>query len=652
ATTAAAHVLLPFKLHIGVPLPKLTGGLTSRDTASTQTSLIGGELAFMVNATVGTPGQQISLIVSPSASDTWVPDATSSDCDPSYYSSYYGDDYNYTMPDPSCVWGSYNSSLSSTYLPANSKYSSFDASYMDGTDAYGTNVTDRLALGDIVMDDYSMGVVQSADRWIGVLGLGPNSTSSSSYYSSSYPGKYAHFLDRLVSSGKIATPAYSLWLDDADAKSGSLLFGAVDQSKFEGSLVRLDADASNKYQDTFAVSLNAVNGSTSSGSDMSAIKSNDYPFTVAISPGDTFSYLPSLIASKIMIIAGARYNRTIGRNVISCDAAKSNSAKFAFELGGSGGPVVTSQVSDLILAPGLLRGGSRYSYFADSPNLCLFGIQNYSSSSSSYSTSDTSTSRFSIGNSLLRRSYLVFDVVNEEVAFAPTKMSSGSEKPNPTIVSFANYAAKVPSSSIFCSASSGNGNGNGNGNGSGSGTDSDTSSSGDSNPLSRPWVKVVIGISVSFGTIILIALGVAAVLWRRAIVGGKTVPTKDLDDESLSGPAGAAGQNVMSGGSGPAAVAPGALPSIPEHQGVVGGGGTQAPQLPALAGQEPMMAVAVPAGSSDRGSVAVSALSTDEHPSPHATAAEVRRYDEPLAPTAGPEPEREAPAPPRSPKGK
>ena len=77
--------------------------LAGRDSASA--SLVKSDFLWVVNATVGTPGQQVSLLISPSVADTWVPDATSSYCDESYYSNLYDDDEEEDNP-TYCRWGS------------------------------------------------------------------------------------------------------------------------------------------------------------------------------------------------------------------------------------------------------------------------------------------------------------------------------------------------------------------------------------------------------------------------------------------------------------------------------------------------------------------------------------------------------------------
>ena len=65
---------------------------SSRRDNEVQAKLWWAEWTYVVNATVGTPGQPVSLIISPSASDTWVPDAHSYEC-----TEYEPDEY--------CKWG-------------------------------------------------------------------------------------------------------------------------------------------------------------------------------------------------------------------------------------------------------------------------------------------------------------------------------------------------------------------------------------------------------------------------------------------------------------------------------------------------------------------------------------------------------------------
>lgn len=674
STAAAQHLLLPFSQHSNIPAASKLSARASSDAIGLSSS----QYAYVVNVSVGTPAQKLSLLISPSTGDTWVPDANTLDCSPDWYyrrayGSSYDDDPEYyyddlDIPDPECKWGSYNKSVSSTYLRANARYDSFRARYGDGTSVSGTNVTDKLVVGDVELDDYPLGVVSSATRWIGVLGLGSN--NSGSYYNSySDSPEYSNFMDRIVSSGKIASPAYSIWLDNAQGTSGGLLFGAIDKSRFTGDLVRLDAyDSSYSSMYAFSTTISTINGTDASGSAMPSIRSNDFPVDVNFGPGEVFSWLPELLADKIAETAGAKFNSTLDYYTIPCDTK--NTAKFVFELGGSGGPQLHVETADLVVPATLFGSGTRYTRYLNGTNTCLFGINKYYSSSSS-SSSSSSYDYYNIGSSLLRRTYLVFDLANKEIAIAPVKFPSGSEKPTPTIVAFESYAATVPSASAFCTSSycrAATTGGGGSRSGSGYGSSNSTGLG------LEHWQQVAIGVGVSFGVLFLVAVVLAilvCVRLRRRKAEGKEVEEGDTESaqEEAAQPAqmtentAAAAQNVN--GARAPVLPPGNLPAIQERQEGAESANAQTaaqganessfrsftPQIPALDTQlgRPITPPEPAAATSNRDSVAVSALSDEQQqPEQHAHA----HTDAPESAPPPPPPAEEPPAVPRSPKGK
>lgn len=86
---------------------------------STNANISYADVTYVVNATVGTPGQPVSLILSSSSSDTWVVDTRSDYCTYTYYGyddddDYYGDDDDDDESDSNststttseyCIWG-------------------------------------------------------------------------------------------------------------------------------------------------------------------------------------------------------------------------------------------------------------------------------------------------------------------------------------------------------------------------------------------------------------------------------------------------------------------------------------------------------------------------------------------------------------------
>lgn len=344
---------------------------------------------------------------------------------------------------------------------SSSSYSlSYDFSdrYFDGSYAYGTFFNDTIALGNVSLDDFTLGLVNDTDRYIGILGLGYNDT------------KYPTFTDRLLSEGQINSKTYSIWVDDSDASSGSILFGAIDTTKFEGSLSRVSSIYSG-YQMLMAIS--SINATTedsdgpitvtydadaddsyygsSSTSPSSSSSPGDYLFSAAFYPTDSLSVLPDDVASQFWEIAGAYYDSSTEMALIGCNAGDDASTNFTFRLGtGTNGPNITAALDDLIV-PVTDVDFATYSssYFSSlDDGVCLFGVQNRSIfSSSQYSY----TSDYSLGSGILRRTYSVFDFVNDEIAIAPVKFGATGTS---NVVAFATYGSTAPSSTMLCVLSS------------------------------------------------------------------------------------------------------------------------------------------------------------------------------------------------------
>jgi hypothetical protein len=608
ATTAAQHVLLPFSQHNSNDV-----NLSAR--GSKQTTLTSSEYAYVVDATVGTPPQKVSLLISTSVGDTWVPDANTVECSPEWYyldRYWYDDDDDFDMPDAKCTWGSFNKTRSSTYLPANSRYDDFSASYVDANSVSGYNITDKLAFGGLEFNDYPMGLVSSAYRWIGMLGLGAN--NSANYYSSSSTGTYANVIDRMVSSGKIASPAYSIWLDDSKGTSGGLLFGAVDRSRYTGDLVRVSASSSYSYSYYaygFVTTLNGMNGTAASGEAMPAIRSNDFPVDVTVGPGEVLSFLPSRLADQVAEMAGATYDELAEAFLIPCDAGKTNNTKFVLELGGAGGPKLDVETADLVLPATAYAGYRRLSVLES--DLCVFGIQKndeesaYSGTSSSYV--------YNLGSSLLRRSYIVFDLANQEIAVAAVKFPSGSDALASDIVAFESYGDYTPGASQLCTGSYCPDSGSDSGSGSGSGSNGPYKYDGPENGIQQ-WEKVAIGVGVSFGVLILAGVIMGIILCTRSRRGKEVA--KEVDEEDLEGntpPVASTNPEMAQNTRSSMILPPGPLPSIQEGAEPHAQTQTTAPQLPAL-GTQLARPITPPeptaSANSNRPSVAVSALSEEQ----------------------------------------
>ncbi|CAN8101618.1 unnamed protein product [Discula destructiva] len=468
---AAVH--LPFYKAQKLAHPTI---LVGSDRRSVVAGLAYTGATYAVNVTVGTPGQVVTLGLSTTSTKTWVVDARGAYCSSEEYD--YSTDEYVTVVDEDCLRGTFSPGNSTSFSLTNPVISSSDTDYYGdeedftaSTDddtyytsyVYGRNITDVISIGGATIPNLTMGLANDSYNLVnvgnkGVLGVGYNDSIGSSN----------NLPLRLVEQGLINTTAYSLWVNDDTASSGNLLFGAIDRTKFTGNLTRLSSTYS--YND-MVVRVVGINGTTKNGGPFpinstsgedyygsSGAGYSDYLFSATYGPPDTVSNLPTDIASQIWDMAGAYYQAEIEHALIGCSAASDSTTSLTIQLGGQGtdAPILTVYMSDLVIPASEYNVSEVYSlstYSDLGDNVCLFGIQN----GSSYSLSTQST----LGNTLLRRTYSVFDLANSEVALAPVVFGASATS---NIVPFESYGATVPSSTLlcsypYCSSSTGNNNG-------------------------------------------------------------------------------------------------------------------------------------------------------------------------------------------------
>jgi hypothetical protein len=401
-----------------------------------------------------------------------------------------------------CRWGAFSVSKSSTAQTAEQLFVDFVVAYTDTINVSGVNITDTLMLGDIELQDFSMGLVSSTSnqQWIGMLGLGNDATTNFPRPSAKYR---PNFVDRLVSSGKITSQAYSIWLDNAEGTSGALLLGAIDTSRYEGELMRLNAaQPYDVFPSAFRISLVSVNID-----DDGRFQYTGPSILASLSPAETFSYLPDGLAEGIMAASGASWNTALQRATIPCDAgSKTPQTSLRFQLEGQDGPVLNARLADLVVPQEVSDWEIAYATLGTlNKTTCLFGIQKYGDLRAS------NTPQYNLGSSLLRRTYMVFDAANKHVALAPAKQV-GSSSDQSSIVPFEERGAPIPQSRFYCAG------GDGDSCIDATQSNGDSSGSGPSDGASSPnenWKKIVIGVVVPIGILAVLVPVVYVIVMRR-----------------------------------------------------------------------------------------------------------------------------------------
>ncbi|KAJ4348618.1 uncharacterized protein N0V89_009996 [Didymosphaeria variabile] len=346
--------------------------LRRRDTV--QVTLDNLETLYFMNASLGTPEQNFRLHIDTGSSDLWVNAANSRLCS--------------NIGQPCSVAGTYNANDSSSYNYVNSV---FNISYVDGSGASGDYATDTFKLSnpDLTVEDLQFGIGYTSSSPEGILGIGYRVNEVQVNRAGLDP--YSNLPQKLVDDKTINTNAYSLWLNDLDASTGSILFGGVDTDKFNGTLSTLPIIAESDTYAEFIIALTAMGEDGDKGS----IFENE-SVAVLLDSGSSLMYLPDNVATALYSKYNAEYDSSQGAAICDCDLANQDgSIDFTFS---SDGPTISVPLNELVLVMGYQRGEP----------ICILGI---GPSGDSISV---------LGDTFLRSAYVVYDLENNQIGLAQT----------------------------------------------------------------------------------------------------------------------------------------------------------------------------------------------------------------------------------------
>ncbi|KAI1090863.1 acid protease [Rostrohypoxylon terebratum] len=359
------------------------------------------ETLYFVNGTLGTPAQSIRMHLDTGSSDLWVNTPSSSLCS--------------TSSKPCAFAGTYSANSSSTY-----KYvgSWFNISYVDGSGAAGDYVTDTLTIGGTTLDDFQFGVGYTSSSAQGILGIGY--AVNEVQVGRAGKASYENLPMKMKSAGQIQRNAYSLWLNDLDANTGSILFGGVDTAQYTGTLQTLPIQANNGVYSEFLITLTSLSVGNMTIADNQAL-------AVLLDSGSSLTYLPDDMVQDIYDAVDAQYDSSAGAAYVPCALAdQTATVDFVFS-----SPTISVDMNELVLD--LVTANGQRPTFSNGVTACLFGI--------SPAGSGTNV----LGDTFLRSAYVVYDLDNNEISLAKTNFNttesnveeipSGTGIPNATAVS-------------------------------------------------------------------------------------------------------------------------------------------------------------------------------------------------------------------------
>lgn len=333
---------------------------------------------YSIDVELGTPPQKVSLLVDTGSGDTWV------------YSSGTGNIYPKFDPAKSETWHANRSKFSAVYY---------------GGAAEGVYGTDTLRVnGNLSVSGQSLAVVSawSVGTVPGMLGLGLPSTQVSAL-------KYMTLPQTMVARGLIATPTFSLVLDDVGSRTGTLIFGGVDHSRYTGKLYvvpRIDETFFDVKLDGIEVGGQALPG---------------LPLSVTLDSGTSLGWLPRKLLDRIA--AQAR---------LSFDAKY----RYYYTTGAIPAVNVTWDFSgarfDMPLARLFIEGGAVGPPFAAGRK--VLGFQR----------SEDATGMAVLGDVFLRQFYVVFDHARPQIALAQASTPGARGSPDVEAITSGHIPRSVP----------------------------------------------------------------------------------------------------------------------------------------------------------------------------------------------------------------
>lgn len=207
----------------------------------------------------------------------------------------------------------------------------------------------------------------------------------------------------MVANSLIQSPAYSLWLNDLNANTGSIMFGGVDTDKFHGSLATLpiQVDRGSSQPTEFFVALTGLSfGGRRIGGDRKD--------AVLLDSGSSLAYLPDDLVTSLYQTLNAQYDPSQGLATVSCDLiGSSTTLDFSFS-----GATISVPMAELVI-PVQSSSGSPFG-ISNVPQVCLFAIEPAGGNTAV------------LGDPFLRSAYVVYDLGNNQISMAQTNFNATS----------------------------------------------------------------------------------------------------------------------------------------------------------------------------------------------------------------------------------
>ena len=350
-------------------------------------SLENNETLYVVNVNIGTPPQSVQMQLGTGTSDVWVTNASAAYCQ-----------------QHACQGIAYNPTESSSYdtLPT-----VFNITYVDGTGSSGIYFTDTLGIGDVSLKAVEMALANVTTIGNGIMGI----SFALDEAVCNVPGNCATYptvLDQMVTQGQINSHAFSLWLNDLDASTGTVLFGGIDVNAYHPPLlpVPIERDSSSNIYSSFSVSFTGFT-ITSDGNINASFTPSNFNETVVLDSGTTLTYVPDSLFALIQAQFGIVNDTGLGLYVYD-GTMNLDQTTLDFQFGGSSGPIIHAPMREFLVP---LRSDNGSQAVSNGNLVYYFGIL-------------PGGNNYLLGDSFLRNAYVVYDLDNLVISLANTNFNS------------------------------------------------------------------------------------------------------------------------------------------------------------------------------------------------------------------------------------
>ncbi|UNI13823.1 hypothetical protein JDV02_000527 [Purpureocillium takamizusanense] len=400
STVSAGTVSVPWvrRAHDDIPSSLTRRGDGSIGLEALNNITAGG---YYAEFSVGTPPQQLSFLLDTGSSDTWVNSIAADLCN----------DKDRQQQQQQWCQTQFNPNASSTMKTV--QKSGFNITYLDHRNIQGDYFNDTLTIHGKQIKDQQLGLALRSVRPTGIMGLGYSATVASNR-------TYPTVVDNMVAQGLIDAAVFSLYLNDADAKSGTILFGGVDSEKYYGRLATLpltngvvnDASEATPY---YAVALRGLS--------IDGVKLPDFQGVAILDSGSSLTLLPNPLIKDIHDKFGVVSIDQIPVPLVDCAyrGDKGKGIRFSFKFDNK---TIRVPADEIVLdyfpadAQKILKGDALKSLFGTWKAVCVFGI----ASANDYGIKSETWAL--LGDPFLRSAYVVYDMTNRQVGLAQANVNN------------------------------------------------------------------------------------------------------------------------------------------------------------------------------------------------------------------------------------